>query len=423
MEAPRIKSVREHRLWVPTRQSIRREMERAHIHAWSEVDVIAVELDSGVVGFGETIWHYTWGRPDNPRAVIGRNPFDIMWDDRLGAGLQMAVLDAAGKEAGVPVHRLLGPQCRSLCPISHWGHDMPPDLYAEEARLAVSRGYTSMKIKTRPWFDVFETLSRISEVTPDDFRIDADWNDFLLHAVHAVPVLRELEARFPKLSIIEGPMPPDDGAGNREIRAAVNLPIAHHYSEAVVRASRESKICDGFVMAGGVSQIMKGGMTAAALNMPFFLQMVGTGLTTAMANHLGTVLSHAQWPAITCMEIYEDDLIEDGIDITNGFARVGERPGLGVALDWDAVARYALVGGEMELPERLVTYRRSNGVRVHFAGHSHNTSPVWTYFRQGSQPVYERGADMRMVDVGDDATRRDLYRRVVERGFVEENAG
>lgn len=421
MKTPQVVAVEQHLVWVPTRSAIRWEMERARIHAWSEVEIIRVTLESGVVGVGETIQNYTWGRSLDPQQAIGRNPFDMMWDDGLGAGLQMALFDAAGKEVGVPVYRLLGTPCRRHCPISHWGHDMPPALYAQEAALAVERGYTSMKIKTRPWFDVHETLAQISAATPDHFQIDADWNDFLLSAVHGVPVLQELEARFPKLSIIEGPMPPEDGAGNREIMRSIALPIAHHYSEALARRTCDQKICDGFVMAGGVSRIVQGGLTAATFNMPFFLQMVGTGLTTAMATHLGAVLTHAQWPAITCMEIYEDDLIEEPIRIHNGLAHVSEAPGLGVELDMAAVRQYRARGDEDQLPARLVTYARPNGLKVHFADDSHNSSSVWSYFRQGNQPVYERGVAMTMANVEEDPELQALYAQARASGPVVVN--
>ncbi len=423
MKTPQVVAVEQHQVWVPMRSAIQWEMERARIHTWSEVEIIRVILESGIVGVGETIQNYTWGRSVNPQQAIGCNPFDIMWNDELGAGLQMALFDAAGKEAGVPVFRLLGTPCRRHCPISHWGHDMPPDLYAQEAQLAVERGYTSMKIKARPWFDVHDTLTKISAVTPDHFQIDADWNDFLLSAVHGIPVLRELESRFPKLSIIEGPMPPDDGAGNQEIMRAISLPIAHHYSLALARRTCDQKICDGFVMAGGVSQIMQGGFTAATFNMPFFLQMVGTGLTTAMAMHLGVVLTHAQWPAITCMEIYEDDLIEEPLVIHNGLAPVSDIPGLGIELDMAAVARYRARGDEDKLPARLVTYARPNRLKVHFADDSHNSSAVWAYFRQGNQPVYERGVSMTMQNVNDDPELQALYAEAKASGPVVVNEG
>ena len=47
---------------------------------------------------------------------------------------------------------------------------------------------------------------------------------------------------------------------------------------------------------------------AQEANKPFWLQLVGTGITTALAMHLGAVLTHAQWPAVTCLNMYEHQL-------------------------------------------------------------------------------------------------------------------
>src|SRR4029079_5645071 len=74
-----------------------------HMHRgaadWSVVEICRVATDTGVGGFGETIIHYTWSRVTEgaKKRVIGRDPFEEMWDDSLGAGLQMALFDAAGK--------------------------------------------------------------------------------------------------------------------------------------------------------------------------------------------------------------------------------------------------------------------------------------------------------------------------------------
>ena len=132
-----IASVERTLLWVPMVDRVCTEMERAGIHAWSEVEVIRVSTDRGASGWGETVQNYTWGRVDVDDRVIGRSPFDLYWDDSLGAGLQMAILDLAGKLAGVPAHRLLGEQVRTHCPVSFWDHDMSPELYVVEAREAV----------------------------------------------------------------------------------------------------------------------------------------------------------------------------------------------------------------------------------------------------------------------------------------------
>ena len=60
---------------------------------WSIVELVEVETESGVVGIGETIQGYTWGhsREAEFARVCGRNVFDVLWDDSLGAGLQMAL--------------------------------------------------------------------------------------------------------------------------------------------------------------------------------------------------------------------------------------------------------------------------------------------------------------------------------------------
>ena len=81
---------------------------------WSIVELIKVETKGGVVGVGETIQGYTWGYSGESEFVCaqGKNLFELLWEDGLGAGLQMALWDAAGKALGVPCHRLMGPQYR-----------------------------------------------------------------------------------------------------------------------------------------------------------------------------------------------------------------------------------------------------------------------------------------------------------------------
>lgn len=382
-------------LWIPMVDRVRTEMERAGIHAWSEVEIIRVTTDDGTVGYGETIQNYTWGRvPETEQIkeqVLGRSPFELMWDDSLGAGLQMALLDAAGKTAGVPIYRLLGNPCREWSPISFWDHDMSPAMYEQEAKIAASLGYTSIKIKARPWFDVYETVQRISAATPDYFCIDADWNDFLINVSYAAPVLRELEENFPKIKIYEGPIRADDVAGNRLLRNKIRTATAHHYGAVPGRTAMAEGYCDGFVIGGGVSQIINDGLASATANMPFFLQMVGTGLTTTLALHLGAVLTHAQWPAVTCHELYEHNLLTKRIEVLGGHAQAPDAPGLGIEIDETALERYRIEQADLTVPRHLVKFSRACGVQVYFADTTHNTSPFWAFFAKNNQPVFEWG--------------------------------
>ncbi len=121
----------------------------ARVAFWSVVDLCKVTTASGVVGIGETLTRYTWGQSNEAQTgrVMGKNLFDFLWDDRLGAGLQMALFDAAGKAVGVPCHRLLGEQYREACPVSWWAQDMAPEEWAAEAKTAQANGFSSMKMK------------------------------------------------------------------------------------------------------------------------------------------------------------------------------------------------------------------------------------------------------------------------------------
>ena len=141
---------------------------------------------------------------------------------------------------------------------------MSPEKYAIEAQTAVALGYTCIKIKTRPWFDVRETIRLISETTPNHFRIDADWNAFLNNASNAIPLLRELEQTFPKIKIFEDPIPRHDASGNHFLRTQIESAIAHHYGSIGAREGLEmGGVCDGWILGGGVSQIMRQGATAS----------------------------------------------------------------------------------------------------------------------------------------------------------------
>ena len=53
--------------------------------------------------------------------------------------------------------------------------------------------------------------------------------------------------------------------------------------------------------AGGASSMIHQASLATEANIPFWLQLVGSGITTSWAGHFGAVLEGAKWPAITAM--------------------------------------------------------------------------------------------------------------------------
>jgi L-alanine-DL-glutamate epimerase-like enolase superfamily enzyme len=388
------------------------EWNAREVWQWRISEVIRVTTDApDLAGYGETILHYTWGRvPDAAiERVRGGNPADFLGDDSLGAGLQMALYDLVGKALGAPVYRLFNlPRVREWCPISWWNIDMPPEAFAEEAREALARGYTSYKIKARPWWDVYAQVEAIREVTPPHFRLDLDWNDMLLNAGNAAPVLAELD-KEERIAIYESPIVQRDVEGHRQLRQKTTRPLALHFGNPPFPTVVRDEVCDGFVVSGGVASILRQGALAAAFEKPFWLQMVGTGLTTALSLHLGAVLPFAQWPAVNCLNNYTDDLLRTPLTITGGYARVPDAPGLGIEIDEDALARYKMEPPyELPKPRLLLSVVWPGGRVMHYA---HMRPQCWADFGAGNQPVQERGVTMEVRP--DDGSKEwaDLYAR------------
>src|SRR5262245_62038497 len=67
--------------------------------------ICKITLDNGVIGWGETMTNYTVGKvpADVEARVIGYEAAELMWQDNLGTGVQMALFDAVGKTLNVPV--------------------------------------------------------------------------------------------------------------------------------------------------------------------------------------------------------------------------------------------------------------------------------------------------------------------------------
>jgi L-alanine-DL-glutamate epimerase-like enolase superfamily enzyme len=382
---------------------------------WSVIEVIKVTTDAGIVGYGETLLHYGWGLVfDSAVArVRGRNPADFLGDDSLGPGLQMALYDVVGKALGVPVSALLGPRVRDHCPIAWWNTKMSPEALAQEAQEAVAAGYVFHKFKARPWLDVYAQVDAISAVTPPHYRLDIDWNGMLLSAGDAAPVLRELDGSE-RVAIYETPIPHPDLEGYRHLRDKVSHPLAVHLKAQPYQAMIRQETCDGFVVEGGVASILHQGAICAEFGKSFWLQVVGAGLTTALVAHLGSVLTHARWPAVTALNNYADDLLLEPLTVEQGYLKAPDGPGLGVTVDEEALERYRMPLPH-SLPERrhILSVVWPHGKVVHYA----RMAQMWTDFLAGNHPVQERGVTMEVrVDDGS-ADWAELYARA-EQGPV-----
>ena len=368
---------------------------------WRISQICKITMDNGTVGWGETIPNYTWSKvPEGiEKRIKGHPAAELMWDDTLGAGVQMALFDAVAKAQDVPIYRLLGTKVRDWCPLSWWNMDMPPKGWAEECRQAVKLGYTSAKLKARPWFDLHACIQAVQRVVPKGFHLDLDYNSTLGNSANAIPHLKELEA-YPEVAMIETPIPQSDVAGNRQIRAHFNRPLAMHYGNPPIMTTLQKDVTDGFVVCAGASRVLRQAAICDEANKPFWLQLVGTGITTAWAAHLGAVLPQAKWPAITCMNIWRHQLIKPKHNIRGGFYRVPEDPGLGIEIDQRALQRYQVDYTWIDPPRHLYRYRRASGEVTYYACTKQELHQVYP---RDTQPISEPGSSMDVVE--DDGTK------------------
>lgn len=322
------------RIWVdlPYRPVPKRHMHRER-PGWTLFEVTKATLENGVVGFGESMVQYG-GRPLGDsiiQRIVGRPAPESMWDDSIGYGLQIALFDAVGKTNDVPIHRLLGRKVRDRAFLSWWACDQPGEDWVIECRDAMARGYTAFKAKARSWFDLYQQCETLTPTLPEHFRIDFDFNSLLLDSGHAGPYLTGLE-KFRHLAIFESPIPQTDVEGNKLLRTKTRIPIAMHFGSPPIMTALREEVCDGFVIGGGASRVIENGTIAAVANKPFWLQLVGTGITATWGMHLAAVLSHARWPAINCNHLFEEELVKPRITLANGTAAIPEAPGLGVGV-------------------------------------------------------------------------------------------
>ena len=141
-----------------------------------------VELKGGVVGYGDSM-----GGPDDLSALVGSHAVSGL-RTILHPGVQMACYDAVGRALDLPAHALMGRQVRPRVPFAYWTAELPPEVWAAQARQAVEMGYRVYKFKCRPWWDPIEQLEQAAAAVPEGFKFWLDFNGHLREARLALPL-------------------------------------------------------------------------------------------------------------------------------------------------------------------------------------------------------------------------------------------
>ncbi|NKB72865.1 MAG: hypothetical protein GKR89_37830 [Candidatus Latescibacteria bacterium] len=305
--------------------------------------VYKVHTDAGITGYGDVrVRPHGLPERDAVAHLIGRNPFDFLNSTLTvgGTALTCALYDVMGKYLDLPVHKLLGQKKRANIPVAAWTRPASPEHFRDEIKRAADQGYRVFKIHTCSYHDVFEQTRLAAEVAPQSFRIHYDFNHNRSLG-SALPIIKELERNHPIVGYIEDPLDKRDIDGWKRLRQQIDLPLIMHGTPLGGVQELIHGLADIYMIGGTMEDTMAAGWACGKANLQVILQFEGGTLGKAMALHMASVLPTHTAHSINLDDQYGEDYTTATIPVVEGASPVPDGPGLGFAVDEDALARLA----------------------------------------------------------------------------------
>lgn len=340
--------------------------------------LLQVTTDTGLVGAGscftsgqlvagavELLWPLLKGESAvEPERVSEKLRQSSFWQGRGGSvehaisGIDIALWDIFGQACGQPVSRLMGGNYRQR--IKPYGSMLfdEPDALARSLEATVARGFKAIKLGWRPFgrrnrkFD--ELLVRTARHTVGDnveIMVDAGGSEqFWPHGTNWARNTAQMLADY-DITWFEEPLPPDDIEGYIELTRTSPVPIAG--GEVLTRRQSflpwlERRAVDiiqpDATKNGGISESRRIAWMAHDHN----IQMVSHGWNTAIGLaadlQLAAAIPVARYVEYLTPCVYMEDLtVEPFVIDGEGYLKIPTRPGLGVTLDVDKLAKYSPV--------------------------------------------------------------------------------
>ncbi len=331
--------------------------------------LVEVETDSGLRGIGEC----TAGFPAEATLnvlqgiallFIGEPVFDIerlfararFWGsfnhnprsaNLALAGLEMALWDIMGQAAGRPVYQLLGGAARAEVDYFGFVQGDQAEALARHAQTLAGAGYEViyLKVGRGEEADMRNTAAVRQAIGSRRLRLDANSAWDVRTAIYMIHKLAQFDPEW-----IEQPTPHLSLAALRQVKESVAVPIAADQSVFTLYDVYEvcrQRAADVIVLspheAGGLLALKKAAAIAEAAAIPICLHGQNvSSLTDVAQHHIGLTLPNLTDGNQIMHQLLAEDLVASP-DMTprNGKIGLPDKPGLGVVLDRDAVARAA----------------------------------------------------------------------------------
>lgn len=256
------------------------------------------------------------------------------------AAIDMALWDWCGKQAKMPLWKLLGGFRDKLPAYASWQlwrhHDLKR--LEKDAGEFAAAGYKGMKLRmgARPLAEDLERARLVRKTVGDkvDIMVDALWGCSAHESVLMARGLAELNYAW-----LEEPVRESDFAGLAKVRAENALPIAAgerisrlHMIDQLVPCI-DHAILD-VVHLGGITQWLKAAAAMDTHNLP-----VSAHAHPYLSAHLLAAVRTGAW--IEFMP-WMDAIFNDPPAPKDGFLHMGDKPGLGLELNEAAMKKFAV---------------------------------------------------------------------------------
>ncbi len=335
--------------------------------------ILELETDDGLVGLGECGGaHAAALIQQSARYFLGADPFDLIERLRIRFhsaatvfyALETALLDIQGQATGQPLFKLFGGMVHAQVPFMYYLLRDTPEVMAHEAAEAVRTGWETIYIKVGVAVD--EDLAVIRAVRKAigprlKFRIDPNQTWTIGTAAR---IFRMVEPD--DIELVEDPAPCQDFAGWRKLRASTSIPLAAQENARtlteILTVIREDA-ADIILIDprnGGLSGMKRAAVIAEAAGLPVYMHSGGDlGIATAALTHLLATIPNNVLASQTYYQFMGGDVTVEQVDcFQNGCLTPSERPGLGVSLDADKLARFHEVYVRGEIVDG--SYRRDD---------------------------------------------------------------
>lgn len=253
----------------------------------------------------------------------------------FGEAVQVALWDLAAKQAGLPLHRMLGAR-RDRVRAYASGLDFHLSDAAFTALFAHARalGYEAFKIKVgHPDFERdLHRLDLLRGVVGPDAIVMIDANEAWGAKEALVKLVRIRDAGF-RIAWVEDPILRDDFEGLRLLRQSAPWTLINSGEYLDAAGKRQLMLAGGtdiLNVHGPVTDVMRIGWLAAELAIP--VSLGNTFLEFGV--HAACALPEVEWLEYSFQNF--DHLVEQPIEIRDGWAYAPARPGHGLVLSESA---------------------------------------------------------------------------------------